>query len=917
MRVYELAKKLQASSVEVLKQASVLGLEADSVLAQLEPSETKQLQDAFAKRGSDLGQEQVALTTRLEEKRSKAASAGREALKAESDALERNRTRANEMDARKKGTLGSAVKSASSVAAPEPVKTLVQLEVAETKAAEAKGIPVVAEAKAPTVAFAEKVHPPVVPTPIKDHSAQEKVEEPEQNDSESVAGKQSAKKVKPLKAKAGPYVVEEELEPEEALAAQFIERIAKPESSKILRSPPPKSVGEVESKRQPPPRGVQPFQAPRSGPQAQQRGPLGSQQNGFQQGQPQRNGQSPFPQRGPQGVPLRNGMRPVQATSPAPVQETAPDRIIMLRGAIMVKDLAEQLGLRPNRLIADLMQLNILASINQRVEIDVAQKITEKYGYKIEIERQKRSTERKPILRSEDADDAIPDDKPEELVTRPPVVTFLGHVDHGKTSLMDRIRNTRVAMGEAGGITQHIGAYTVEVSGRKITFLDTPGHAAFSSMRARGASLTDIAVIIIAADDGIMPQTREVIKQAQQAGVQILIAINKCDLPSAKPDRVRQMLQGEGLTPEEWGGDVICTEVSAVTGAGVDHLLEMILLQADVLELMANPSRRADGYVVEAQLEQGLGPTATLLVAGGTINVGDIILCGEHFGRIRGLIDDRGRRVKSAGPATAVRCMGLSGVPEAGASFRVMLNEKRARELAERLSEERKQTELVSAKATSLDALMSQMKESQKRELAVIVKADTQGSAEAIVEALREIKSEKVTLNIVTSSIGNVSATDINKAGAGKAIVLGFSVACETGVQQQARHDGVRVSTFRIIYELLDFVKQRMLDLLPPEYKEAVRGHAEIKVAFDIGKTGRVAGCQMLDGVLRPDARYRIFRKKEKIWDGKISSLKHFQNEVSEVTGSQECGIFFNGYEEFQVGDLVECYVLEELPRTL
>jgi translation initiation factor IF-2 len=377
------------------------------------------------------------------------------------------------------------------------------------------------------------------------------------------------------------------------------------------------------------------------------------------------------------------------------------------------------------------------------------------------------------------------------------------------------------------------------------------------------------------------------------------------------------MLQGEGLTPEEWGGDVICAEVSAVTGAGVDHLLEMILLQADVLELMANPSRRADGYVVEAQLEQGLGPTATLLVAGGTINVGDIILCGEHFGRIRGLIDDRGRRIKSAGPATAVRCMGLSGVPEAGASFRVMLNEKRARELGERLSEERKQTELVSSKATSLDALMSQMKESQKRELAVIVKADTQGSAEAIVEALREIKSDKVTLNIVWTSIGNVSATDINKAGAGKAVVLGFSVACETGVQQQARHDGVRVATFRIIYELLDFVKQRMLDLLPPEYKEAVRGHAEIKAAFDIGKTGRVAGCQMTDGVLRPDARYRIFRKKEKIWDGKISSLKHFQNEVSEVNGSQECGIFFNGFEDFQVGDIVECYVLEELPRTL
>lgn len=915
MRVYELAKKLQASGMEVLKQASALGLEADSVLTKLEPAEAKQLQDAFAKRGAEQEQAHVALAARLEEKRVKASTAGREAVKSERDSLERNRMRANEMDARKKGKPSVAVKSAPALAEPVQPKVAEVPHTGDEKAPEAKEAPAVVEAPAVTVSVPEQGAQPTVPVSKPELPAQATPEEGEIAGTDSVAAKHAAEKAKSAKAKPARYVVEEELEPEEEIAAQFIGRIAKPESSKILRSPPPKSVGETDSKRPPLPRSAQPFQAPRSGAPVPQRGPQGPQQRGFQQG-PQRGAPQPF-QRGPQGAPLRNGMRPGQPIAPPPVQETAPDRIITLRGAVVVKDLADQLGLRPNRLIADLMQLNILASINQRVEIDIAQKIAEKYGYKIEIERQKRSTERKPILRSEDADDAIPDDKPEELVMRPPVVTFLGHVDHGKTSLMDRIRNTRVASGEAGGITQHIGAYTVEVNGRKITFLDTPGHAAFSSMRARGASLTDIAVIIIAADDGIMPQTREVIKQAQQAGVQIMIAINKCDLPSAKPDRVRQMLQGEGLTPEEWGGDVICAEVSAVTGAGVDHLLEMILLQADVLELMANPSRRADGYVVEAQLEQGLGPTATLLVAGGTINVGDIILCGEHFGRIRGLIDDRGRRIKSAGPATAVRCMGLSGVPEAGASFRVMLNEKRARELAERLSEERKQTELVSAKATSLDALMSQMKESQKRELAVIVKADTQGSAEAIVEALRDIKSDKVTLNIVSNSIGNVSATDINKAGAGKAVVLGFSVACETGVQQQARHDGVRVATFRIIYELLDFVKQRMLDLLPPEYKEVIRGHAEIKVAFDIGKTGRVAGCQMIDGVLRADSRYRIFRKKEKIWDGKISSLKHFQNEVSEVNGSQECGIFFNGFEDFQVGDVIECYVLEELPRTL
>jgi len=894
MRVYELAKKLQASSLEVLKQASALGLEADSVLTELDASATEQVKKAFSKRTADLEQEQVALVVRLEKKRAKASLLSQEALHAEREILERNQAQARATDARKRGKTVSTVQPLQPIAESVSEETNISKTVASQP--EASDVHVVL----PTEASPSSS--PTVSETGDQPSEHDHASSADQTGSDAASGKHVAEKSKPTKGKATRYVVEEDLEPEEVIAAQFIEKIARPESSKILRTvtQKDKGVGDSDAKRQP---------LPKSGAHIQQQG------KGGQRGFPQRAGQPTPYQRGSQDQ--RNGVRPAQPAAPAPVQETAPDRIITLRGAVVVKDLAEQLGLRPNRLIADLMQLNILASINQRVEIDVAQKITEKYGYKIEIERQKRSTERKPILRSEDADDAIPDDKPEELVMRPPVVTFLGHVDHGKTSLMDRIRNTRVASGEAGGITQHIGAYTVEVSGRKITFLDTPGHAAFSSMRARGASLTDIAVIIIAADDGIMPQTREVIKQAQQAGVQILIAINKCDLPSAKPDRVRQMLQGEGLTPEEWGGDVICTEVSAVTGAGVDHLLEMILLQADVLELMANPSRRADGYVVEAQLEQGLGPTATLLVAGGTINVGDIILCGEHFGRIRGLIDDRGRRVKSAGPATAVRCMGLSGVPEAGASFRVMLNEKRARGLAERLAEERKQTELVSSKATSLDALMSQMKESQKRELAVIVKADTQGSAEAIVEALREIKSDKVTLNIVTSSIGNVSATDINKACSGKAVVLGFSVACETGVQQQARHDGVRVSTFRIIYELLDFVKQRMLDLLPPEYKEVIRGHAEIKVAFDIGKTGRVAGSQMLDGVLRPDSRYRIFRKKEKIWDGKISSLKHFQNEVSEVTGSQECGIFFNGYEEFQVGDIVECYVLEELPRTL
>jgi len=888
MRIYELAKKVHASSIEVLNKAKSLGIEADSSLTQLASPDEKRLREAFAKRtAADIEQASAARTALLSEKHKKAATRRTDASKTERSTLEGSRKLSLEMDASKKG--GTPSPEGGPTAEPPPEKPEPEALKAEPEAPQPKTPeqPEPREVKtesepAPTPAApAPKAPPPPAQPPAPKAPAP-----PAQPPTPAAP--------KPLRPK-GPRA-EDDSEPIDERAAPFIGKFAKAD-------PAPRGTPQRPT-RPPPPRPG----APRPG--------------GFRPPQ----GAAPWP---PRGVPPPNGPRngfqrppaggpPPQApTQPPPDTSVPPDRLILLRGAVLVKDLADQLGLRPNRLIADLMQLNILASINQRVEVDVAQKIAEKYGYKIEIERQKRSTERKPVMRSEDADDAIPEDKPEDLQPRPPVVTFLGHVDHGKTSLMDRIRNTRVASGEAGGITQHIGAYTVEISGRKITFLDTPGHAAFSAMRARGASLTDIAVIIIAADDGIMPQTREVIRQAQQAGVQIMVAINKCDLPTAKPDRVRQMLQGEGLTPEEWGGDLICAEVSAHTGEGVDHLLEMILLQADVMELTANPLRRANGYVIEAQLEQGLGPTGTLLVTGGTLSVGDIVLCGEHVGKIRGLIDDRGRRVKSAGPATAVKCMGLSGVPEAGAEFRVMLNEKRARDLAERTTVERKQVELSSSKATSLDALMSQMKGSQRRELAVIVKADTQGSSEAIVEALKNIKSEKVSLNIISEGIGNASATDVNKASAGKALVLGFSVSCDTGVQQLARHVGVRVSTFRIIYELIDFVKQRMLDLLSPEYKEVIRGHAEIRAAFDIGKTGRVAGCQLLDGVLRADARYRVFRKKEKLWDGKLSSLKHFQNEVAEVSGSQECGIFFNGFEAFQVGDIIECYALEELPRTL
>ena len=592
-------------------------------------------------------------------------------------------------------------------------------------------------------------------------------------------------------------------------------------------------------------------------------------------------------------------------------------REISIRGAVIVKDLAAKLNIKPNRLIADLMGLKILASINQRVEPDVATKVAEKYGFKVTIEHARDKTTAKPVLKSIDADDLIPDDPPETLRPRAPVVTFLGHVDHGKTTLMDYIRKEHVAAGEAGGITQQISAYQVEVAGRKITFLDTPGHAAFSAMRARGAQITDIAVLIIAADDGIMPQTEECIKVCRQTGVQIMVAITKADKPTANVDRVKQQLQKKGLTPEDWGGDIICCPVSGVTGAGVDSLLENILVQAEVLELQANPSRRANGFVIESELQQGLGPCATLLVTGGTLRVGDAILIGEHFGKVRALIDDHGRRVKEAPPSMPVKCTGLSGVPEAGSEFRVMLDEKRARTLAEQTAQEKKAETLATSKAATLDALMSAMAREGRRELNVIVKSDTQGSLEAIVQALNEIKSEKVGLNVIGAGTGNVSMTDVKSAAAGRAVIVGFDIGNDSGVQGQARHDGVRINSFRIIYELIDHVKNCMLDLLPPEYKEVVLGHAEIKAIYDIGKLGKIAGSQMLDGKLVAKEKFRIIRQKAVVWDGKVETLRHFKDEVKEVTGQQECGVNFQNYEDFAVGDTIECYSLEELPRSL
>ena len=865
MRVYELAAKIGTTSQTVMRLAGENDVEVYSPLSSLEAEEVETLNAAFLK----VGVEQ--LKAEAEAARDRRLAKARRALKA---AEEANRLLADDLEAKRQRAIAAYKAQGGAVAMPETKKAPV--------AAARK--PVQEEIKL------DLPEGPKVKIEVSEPDEMEGQESPENDDFDDEEDEEETwLQGRDRKAAGGKNQPVSMKKQQQALAKKEKEARKEKEAEKSAHAVAPKPVA-------PPPKPAPQRVSTR----------VGGLRAGFSS----------------VSMKTANTMRILASqgkpVAPKPtVTMSVNTREISIRGAVIVKELATKLGVRPNRLIADLMQLKVLASINQRVEPEVAIKVAQKYGYRVNVEHARDAANKKPVLKAIDADDEIPQDKPEQMLPRPPVVTFLGHVDHGKTTLMDYIRHTKVAAGEAGGITQAISAYQVDVQGRKITFLDTPGHAAFNAMRQRGAQLTDIAVIIIAADDGIMPQTEEAIKFARQAGVQIMVAITKCDKPTADVMRVKQMLQKEGLTPEDWGGDIVCCEVSGVTGQGVDSLLEMILLQADMLELTANPARRANGYVIEAELEQGFGPSAVVLVTGGTLKVGDAILVGEHFGKVRSLIDDHGRRIKEAPPSTPVKCTGLSGVPEAGAEFRVMLDEKRARTLAEETARRRKEEELSQSKAVSLDDLLSKMGTDGKRELSVVVKADTQGSLEAIVGALREIKSEKVSLKIIGMGTGSVSMTDVKSAAAGKAVIVGFDIGNDSGVQSQARHDGVKISSFRIIYELIDHVKKCMLDLLPPEYKETVKGHATIKAVYDIGKVGKIAGSQMLDGTLLANGRYRILRDKEVIWEGKLQSLKHFKDEVKEVTGQQECGVHFAGFEKFAEGDTIECYILEELPRSL
>ena len=628
-----------------------------------------------------------------------------------------------------------------------------------------------------------------------------------------------------------------------------------------------------------------------------------------QEKKPEKSGTAPEP------TTVGGGPRKPKYTAPAD------GPLIALKPPIIVRDLAEAMKRKPFQLISDLMSLNVFANVNQSIEEPIARDICAKNGFRFRLERRERgaglvkaTTKKKVVLDSED--------KEEDLQLRAPVVTIMGHVDHGKTTLLDVIRHSNVTAGEAGGITQHIGAYTINVPHpenpkklEQITFLDTPGHAAFSAMRARGANVTDIVILVVGADDGVMPQTMEALSHAQAAEVPIIVAVNKIDHPSANPTMARTQLQEKGVVCEEWGGETIFVDVSALKNTNVDKLLEMVLLQAEVLELKANPNRSAVGNVVESAMEAG-GPTATLLVRKGTLKVGDIMVCGNYFGKARALIDHEGKRIKEASPSSAVKVLGLNGVPEAGAEFNIVPNDKEARNICEdRITKERDESVARKRKMT-LESLFSRTQADSDKTLKLIIKADTQGSVEAIVDSINKIESDKVQSEVVHSGVGSISESDATLASASDAVILGFHAKIDTGVGEVAKREGVQIKLYAIIYELIEEVKEAMAGLLDPLMKDVVTGQAEVRKIFELSKGGNVAGCAVTSGKLLR-GKMRVVRKGDLVYEGISHTLKRFKDEVNEVRSGMECGIRLDGFDDFQEGDIIECYTQEKVAQSL
>ncbi|ABV62248.1 MULTISPECIES: translation initiation factor IF-2 [Bacillus] len=594
-----------------------------------------------------------------------------------------------------------------------------------------------------------------------------------------------------------------------------------------------------------------------------------------------------------------------QQARPVKPKKELPEKI-EFTNSMTVGQLAEELGKETAEIIKKLMMLGVMATINQELDKDTVELIASEYGVPVE---------EVIILEETELEKYEVEDKEEDMQVRPPVVTIMGHVDHGKTTLLDSIRKTKVVEGEAGGITQHIGAYQIEENGKKITFLDTPGHAAFTTMRARGAEVTDTTILVVAADDGVMPQTVEAINHAKAAEVPIIVAVNKIDKPTANPDRVMQELTEHGLVPEAWGGETIFVPLSAKTGEGIDELIEMILLVSEVGELKANPNRAAKGTVIEAELDKGRGSVATLLVQTGTLHVGDPIVVGNTFGRVRAMVNDIGRRVKTAGPSTPVEITGLNDVPNAGDQFLVFKDEKTARQVGEARASKQLDEQRSDKAKLSLDDLFEQIKQGEVKDINLIVKADVQGSAEALTAALQKIEVEGVKVKIIHTGVGAITESDIILASASNAIVIGFNVRPDGNAKSTAETENVDIRLHRIIYKVIDEIEAAMKGMLDPEYEEKVIGQVEVRQTFKVSKIGTIAGGYVTEGTITRDSGIRLIRDGVVIFEGEVDVLKRFKDDVKEVSQGYECGITIKKYNDIREGDVMESFVMQEIER--
>lgn len=591
--------------------------------------------------------------------------------------------------------------------------------------------------------------------------------------------------------------------------------------------------------------------------------------------------------------------------------EDTPDEVIEMEETIVVKDLADKLKKPVVEVIRALIFQGVMASVNQEIDFNTAEKLIESFGSMAVLKHENNGD---VAEEQEDEIDDIDEEVSEDAKTkRPPIVTVMGHVDHGKTSLLDAIKKSKVTSTEAGGITQHIGAYTVDINSEKITFLDTPGHEAFTSMRARGAQVTDIVILVVAADDGIMPQTVEAINHCKAAEVPMIIAINKIDKEGANPDKVKQELTEYGLVAEDWGGDTICVPVSAHTKEGLDSLLEMVVLTAEMLELKADSNRRAKGTVIEAKLDKGRGPVASILVQTGTLKSGDSVIVGTTYGRIRAMIDDKGKKIKKAGPSIPVEILGLSEVPLAGDRFTVVKDEKTARIMAESRKEKIRQDHFQTSNRVSMENLYNQIQEGKVKELSVIVKADVQGSAEAVKQSIEKLSAETVKVRVIHSAVGAITETDVSLAYASNAIIIGFNVRPDNNAIAVAEKDDVEIKTYRIIYDALDDIKSAMIGMLEPEYKEVVIGRCEVRQVYKISNVGTIAGGYILNGKLTRNCKVRVLRDGIVITESSLASLKRFKDDVKEAAAGYECGLSVEKFNDIREGDIIEGFIMEEV----